>query len=447
MKYRTIGDTGVRVSALGCGGFRLPTVGGDDGNIDRKLAGAGFAYAFEHGVTFFDSSYVYHAGDSERFIGEFQRAHGIRDRMVISTKLPSWLVTDSHDPDRILGEQLKRLQTDHVDFYLIHMLTAERWAAMKARGIVEFFARAKADGRIRHVGFSSHDVESLALLRDYPGHKLVLKQYNYLDRNLQGAEDLIAHAGAGGFGVAAMEPLRGGLLGDKMPASWKSALREVRIDASDAAKGLLWVLTNPGVSVTLTGMGRIEHARENVATAEMLEELEGDVEFRKQYERVTERLRARQMVGCTGCDYCAPHCPEHIPIAYNLELLNFLAAELGIRTRQQLLRVNAATVPNLGEHFSLVRNGMDLAANQRASACTSCRKCEEHCPQHIRIADELATFAYLTRDDDLPTDRSTRLARAVSTVVQTVQPIWRRRPRGIGATVRWAARRISRLRA
>lgn len=446
MRYRTIGDTGVRVSALGCGGFRLPTVGGDDGKIDRRLAGPAFAYAFEHGVNFFDSSYVYHAGDSERFLGEFQHAHGIRDRMIISTKLPSWLVQDRHDPERILGEQLQRLQTDHIDFYLIHMLTTERWAAMKACGIVEFFARAKADGRIRHVGFSSHEVNSLALLRDYPEHKLVLKQYNYLDRNVQGTEDVIAHAGSGGYGVAAMEPLRGGLLGDKMPASWKSALREVHIDASEAAKGLLWVLTNPGVSVTLTAMGRLEHARENLTTVEMLEQLEGDAEFRRQFERVTERLRGRQIVGCTGCDYCAPHCPEHIPIAYNLELLNFLAAELGIHTRKKLLRVNAATVPNLGEHFSVVRNGMDLAANQRASACTSCRKCEEHCPQHIRIADELATFAYLTRDDDLPLDHGSRLARAANKVVKTVEPIWRRRPRGIRATVRWAAGKISRPR-
>jgi uncharacterized protein len=444
MKYRIIGDTGVSVSVLGCGGFRLPTVGGDDGTVDRTAAGAAFAYAFEHGVNFFDSSFVYHGGDSERFIGEFQRAHGIRDRMVLCTKLPSWLVKDRRDPERILGEQLKRLQTDHVDFYLIHMLTAERWAAMKALGIVDFFRRATADGRIRHVGFSSHDVQTLALLKDYPGHKLVLKQYNYLDRNLQGADDVIAQAGAGGYGVGAMEPLRGGLLGDKMPASWKSALRDVRIEATEAAKGLLWVLTNPGIAVTLTGMGRLEHAVENVATANMLEDLEGNADFRKQYERVTAGLRDRQIVRCTGCDYCAPHCPERIPIAYNLELLNFLAAELGVRTRTELLRVNAATVPNLGEHFSVVRNSMDLAPNERASACTSCRRCEEHCPQQIRIADELATFAYVTRQDQLPLDQSRPLMKAADAVGRALGPIWQRRPKGLGTAVRWATDKLRR---
>jgi uncharacterized protein len=402
MKHRKIGNTGIEVSILGCGGFRLPTVGGNDSVIDRRAAGEIFDYALEHGVNFFDTSSVYHGGDSERFLGEFHRSRGARNRMTICTKLPTWMINTADDMERMLKESLDRLQTECVDFYLLHMLNLERWQRLKCLGVVEFLDKIVADGRVKHVGFSSHEVSSLALLRDYDRFKLVLKQYNYLDRNLQGAEDVIAHAHAGGYGVAVMEPLRGGMLGEKMPKKWQLLLDQIDLEGPPATKGLFWVMSNPGVSVTLSGMGRLEHVVQNVAAAEMLDKVTMTDQLAEQYDRATADLRHRQLVRCTACGYCASSCPKGIPIAYNLELLNFLAAELGIQKRKDLLRVNSASVPALGAHFSVIRNFSDLSEGQRASACVGCRKCEEHCPQQIRIADELATFAYILRSDQLP---------------------------------------------
>jgi predicted aldo/keto reductase-like oxidoreductase len=312
------------------------------------------------------------------------------------------MVRTADDMEQMLNESLARLQTDHVDFYLLHMLNLERWEQLKSFGILEFFDKIIADGRVRHVGFSSHDVNSLALLEDYDRFKLVLKQYNYLDRNLQGAEDVIANAPTGGYGVAVMEPLRGGMLGDKLPKPWRTTLDQVDVEGTPATKALLWVLSNPGVSVTLSGMGKLEYVVENVATAERLDSFQMTQELAEQYDRTTADLKRRQVVRCTGCGYCKPYCPKGIPIPYNLELLNFLAIELGIEKRSDLLRVNSVSTPTLGQHFSVIRNFWDLGEGERASACVSCRRCEDHCPQYIRIADELAMFAYLMRSDELP---------------------------------------------
>jgi uncharacterized protein len=417
MKYRKIGDTGIAASILGCGGFRLPTVGGNDSAIDRNAAATVFDYALDHGVNFFDTSSVYHGGDSERFLGEFHGSRGARSRMILCTKLPTWMVNATDDLERMLNESLQRLQTDYVDFYLLHMLNPERWQHLKCLGVVEFLDKIVADGRVRHVGFSSHEVSSLALLRDYDRFKLVLKQYNYLDRNLQGAEDVIAHSQAGGYGVAVMEPLRGGMLGERMPKKWQPFLDQVKVDGSPAMKGLFWVMSNPGVSVTLSGMGRLEHVVQNVAAAELLDSTEMTDQLAQQYDRATADLKHRQVVRCTACGYCAPSCPKNIPIAYNLELLNFLAAELGIEKRKDLLRVNSVAVPALGAHFSVIRNFSDLSEGQRASACVGCRKCEEHCPQQIRIADELATFAYILRSDQLPAQGETQVPLTIKNLV------------------------------
>lgn len=425
MRYRKIGDTGVETSILGCGGFRFPTVGGDEGKIDRRESGAGFSYAFDHGVNFVDSSYVYQNGDSERFIGEFQSAHGVRSKMIISTKLPTWLVNEANDPNRILNEQLLRLRTDFIDFYLLHMLTIERWDRLKQLGIIDFFRRALSDGRIRHVGFSSHEVNSLPIFKDYCDFKLVLKQYNYLDRNLQGAEDLIAAADTHGYGIAVMEPLRGGMLGDMMPPAWKGILKKIEINGSPAAKGLFWVLSKKGVAVTLSNMARTEYAIENIATANMLDTQEMTDDLARQYDRVTDDIRKRQVVRCTACRYCEPHCPNGIPIAYNLELLNFLATELGMYKRAELLRVNAASTPGLGNHFSLVRNAMDLGEGEHAADCTSCRACEQYCPQQIRIADELATFAYIVRTDQLPGEKNGLRYRMADIIADNVKRVLR----------------------
>lgn len=177
-----------------------------------------------------------------------------QSKMILCTKLPTWMVNTADDMQRLLNESLQRLQTEYVDFYLLHMLNVERREKLKRLGLLKFFERILADGRVRHVGFSSHDINSPAILKQYDRFKLVIKQYNYLDRNLQSAEDVIASAQAARYGVAVMEPLRGGMLGDKLPKRWHASLEQVKIDGPPAMKALLWVFSNPGVSVTLSGM-------------------------------------------------------------------------------------------------------------------------------------------------------------------------------------------------
>ena len=210
MQYRTLGRLNTKVSALGFGTMRLPTVGGVDAQIDEAQAAEMMAYAIDHGVNYVDTGYPYHGGASEPFVGRVL-AEGYRDKVLLAAKMPTWAVNDPSDFDRYLNEQLRRLRTDHFDIYLLHCLHAGVWARLRALGIREWMERAKGDGRFAHLGFSFHDsAQTFRQILDDYDWPLCQTQYNYMNEDFQAGTDGLRYAASKGVAVVIMEPLQGG---------------------------------------------------------------------------------------------------------------------------------------------------------------------------------------------------------------------------------------------
>ena len=378
MRYRTFGRLDWRPSALGFGAMRLPIVGDDPAQIDEPVATQLLHYAINHGVNYVDTAYPYHGGTSEVFLGRALQG-GYRERIRLATKLPCWLVKEPADFDRYLDEQLARLQTPRVDFYLLHGLNAGRWQAMRDLGVLAWAERAMADGRIGYLGFSFHDKFEVfrEIVDAYDGWTFCQIQYNFMDEHRQAGVQGLKYAAAKGLAVVVMEPLRGGLLagnvgqrpGGGLPPSvqalWDSAPRR----RSPAEWALQWLWNQPEVSVVLSGMSTLAQVQENIASADRSgpgtltpEELELIARVRDEYYRLCP-------IPCTGCNYCQP-CPNgvNIPGIFNIynEAIMFNAAEYGRRT------------------YTLW-----ISAEARADRCLQCGECETKCPQEIAIIEWL----------------------------------------------------------
>lgn len=233
MLYREMGETGEKVSILGFGCMRFPTDGRYE-HIDRKRASALLDFAIESGVNYLDTAYTHHGednsagGDSEVFLGEYFARDGRREDVYLSTKLPVWLVKSREDMDRLLNSQLERLQTDYIDFYLLHSVKERNWALMEDLGVLDFLDRAVADGRIKYTGFSTHDeTELFKDVTDSYNWDMCLIQYNYLDEEIQAGREGLEFAAERKMGIAVMEPLKGGVLAESTPpevsAIWEKA--------------------------------------------------------------------------------------------------------------------------------------------------------------------------------------------------------------------------------
>lgn len=364
MQYRILGRSGTRVSALGFGCMRLPTLETHE-VIDEPEATRMLEYALEHGVNYFDTAYGYHGGNSERFLGRFLQ--GRRDRVVLATKL--WLpaAQTPEDFDRLFNEQLARLKTDHLDCYLLHGLRRERWLAAYNLSVLDFLDQKRREGRIRLAGFSFHDTfETFREIVDAFDWDMCQIQYNYMNEEYQAGTRGLQYAAAKGMGVVVMEPLLGGRLVTPPPPVqevWDTA--PVRRTPADWA--LQWLWNQPEVSVVLSGMSTLQQVIENVASAERSGVGTLTPEEMETIHRARDRYRSLCPIPCTACRYCMP-CPNGVDIPENFSTFNNAIMFNQIeQTRRQYARF--------------------FAQERRASACIQCRTCEPKCPQNIPISE------------------------------------------------------------
>jgi len=369
MEYRTFGRLDYRPSALGFGAMRLPTIDGDPARIDEDLATQMIRTAIDGGVNYVDTAWPYHREQSEPFVGR-ALSDGYRARVKLATKLPSWLVETTDDFDRYLDEQLKRLRTERVDFYLLHGLGAERWHALRDLGILARAEQAVADGRIGHLGFSFHD--------DYPVFEEIVDaydwtfcqiMYNYMDVDFQAGTRGLRHAAGRGLAVVVMEPLRGGQLTRTPPQEVERIWTSAPVRRTPADWALQWVWHHPEVSVVLSGMSTMEHVIENLESAKRASVGALTPEELAVVHRVREAYRSLSPIPCTDCKYCLP-CPSGVAIPRIFGIYNDL------RMYEDLGRAQ----------FSYNRM---LPTEERADRCVACGTCEAVCPQQIGIIDWL----------------------------------------------------------
>jgi uncharacterized protein len=370
---------GVEVSALGLGCMRLPTKGGDDAAIDEDAFDAMLAAAEDAGINYLDSAYVYHKEASEKALGAALERSGKRDRFYLATKSPVWMAKDSSDWEVFLDEQLKRLRTDHIDFYLLHALDHARWARIKELGALPALERAKAAGKIRHLGFSFHDsFESFKEIIDgYDAWEFCQVQYNYVDRHFQAGEEGLAYAAEREIGVIVMEPLRGGALASP-PPQVRAAFAKYPTPRLPYEWALRFVLDRQEVSLVLSGMGSVNQIWENASIASSARPntlTKGEAEI---LEEARSAYLARMRVSCTSCGYCQP-CPHGVKIP---EVLGFY---------NQAAMFDSRAASGAWYKISLVAN------RSGGDACERCGECLSRCPQGIAIPDKLEeAHEYLT---------------------------------------------------
>ena len=370
MQYRKFGKLDWEVSALGFGCMRFPTVDGNrmSPNIVEDEAVRMVRHAIDNGVNYLDTAYPYHGGQSEIVVGKALR-DGYRDKVKLATKLPVWQVTCAGDFDRLLNEQLTKLQTTHIDFYLLHALGKSRWHDVVLKhGLLERAQAALVDGRIRHLGFSFHD--------GYEAFEEIVKssdlwdfcqiQYNYMDTESQAGTRGLKLAAEKGLAVVVMEPLMGGRLADP-PKDVCQAMESFAVRRSPAEWALQWLWDQPEVSVVLSGMSTFGQVEENLAFAGGSRVgLFGEGE-QALIARVREMYQARTVIPCTRCNYCMP-CPNGLNIPGNFEIFNY--AKLFD-----------------DEPTAKFKYQVFLNEAQRAGSCIACGVCEDACPQKIPISE------------------------------------------------------------
>ena len=305
MLYRKMPKTGDNLSILGFGCMRLPVK--EDGSIDEERATMQLRYAIDHGVNYVDTAWPYHGGQSEPFVGR-ALADGYREKVRLATKLPSWLIEKREDMDTFLDAQLAKLQTDRIDYYLVHALVGELWDNVEKLGVADFLDKAKADGRIRNAGFSFHGAgEDFGRIVDAYDWDFCQIQYNFLDEKNQAGTKGLLYAASKGLGVIIMEPLRGGNLTRNVPPAVQEIWDEAPVKRTPAEWALRWIWNHPDVTVVLSGMNDESHIRENIRVAgEAYPHSLNEAELQL-VQRVEKKYRELLKVGCTGCR--VPACP------------------------------------------------------------------------------------------------------------------------------------------
>lgn len=371
MRYRTFPKIpGLPVSVLGFGCMRLPVAGGDPARIDEARATRLLRDAVEAGVNYVDTAYPYHGGQSEAFVGRALR-DGHRRRVQLATKCPVWLVQGEGDWERLLDEQLRRLQTDTVDFYLLHALDGESWQDVKRQGGLRALDRARSDGRVAHAGFSFHgSPDAFAEILAGYDWEFCQIQLNLLDVDYQAGLAGLRLAASRGVGVVVMEPLRGGLLAARPPEPVRAIWARSGRSWSPAEWAWRWVWHHAEVVTALSGMNAADQLRENLAVADAAaaealteDDLARVAEVRRYY---LDRTRVR----CTTCGYCLP-CPHGVAIPDVFSLANTAAMFDSREASSGLYRM--LLVPRAA--------GGD--------ACLACGECEPRCPQAIPIIESL----------------------------------------------------------
>lgn len=366
MKYRK-NRYGEDISVLGYGCMRFTKKGT---GIDYEKAQREVMLAIENGVNYFDTAYIY--SGSEVLLGRIFTENACRDKVNIATKLPQYLTRSEKKINKIFDEELERLKTDYIDYYLMHMFTdIVEWERLQKIGIEDWISRHKADGSIRNIGFSYHGGGEMFLkvLEAYDWDFCQI-QYNYMDENSQAGRAGLKAAADRNIPVIIMEPLRGGRLVN-LPDKANAAIKSSGTGYTAAGLGLRWLWDQPEVTCVLSGMNSEEMIRENVRLASETAAGSMTEAERELIDTIKKIIKEREKVGCTGCRYCMP-CPHGVDIPGNFYYYNLMYMEKKMRSRFEFAQ-NMALKKDAGF----------------ADKCVACGKCEQHCPQHIPIIEML----------------------------------------------------------
>ena len=367
MQYRK-DKHGEELSILGYGCMRFSRKGS---GVDIDKTEQELLAAIRAGVNYLDTAYIYPG--SEAALGEILERNGLRDQVRIATKLPQYLVKNRDSLDKYFDEELSRLRTDRVDYYLMHHLTdIAQWERLKTVGVLDWIAEKKAAGSIRNIGFSYHGNSDnfLKILADYDWDFCQI-QYNYLDETTQAGVVGLKAAAARGIPVVIMEPLRGGKLVNKLPEAAKQLMARHERGWSPADWGLRWLWDQPEVTVVLSGMNSLAMVEENVRIASEAAVGAFSAEDRAFLQRILDIIREKEKVGCTGCRYCMP-CPKGVDIPGYFSSYNLMYTESKVSGWRHFFQAVALS-----------------AEPSFASQCVQCGKCEKHCPQGIPIREQL----------------------------------------------------------
>lgn len=386
MLYRTMPKNGDQLSILGFGCMRLPV--DEKGAIIQDRAISQIRDAVDQGVNYLDTAWPYHGGQSEGLLGQALK-DGYRDKVKLATKLPSWMIKTREDMEHYLNEQLERLDTERIDYYLLHALDGDTWDKLDGLGVRAFLDQALADGRIVNAGFSYHgsteDFPRIVAAHDWTFCQI---QYNYLDKQSQAGTDGLKYAASKQLGVIIMEPLRGGNLGlPEAPPAIQTIWDNAEEQHTPVAWALRWLWDHPEVTVVLSGMNEEAHIEENLAIADTalpnsLTDAERDI-----VARAAQKYREIMKVGCTGCGYCMP-CPANVMIPPIFEVYN-----------KMHLFGNEAEAKFI---YAMRMSGLIVGGEPGyASQCVECGQCLKRCPQQLDIPQHLTAVTEELEGPDL----------------------------------------------
>ena len=367
MQYRN-DKYGNKISVLGYGCMRFSQKAG---RVELEKTEKEILAAYEAGVNYYDTAYIYPG--SEAALGEILERNQIRDKVNIATKLPHYMIKSKDDAEKYFREELRRLRTDHVDYYLMHMLTdVKTWERLKGLGVDAWLKEKVASGAIRQVGFSYHgNSDMFCQLIDANDWDFCQIQYNYLDEHSQAGRKGLHHAAKKGIPVVIMEPLRGGRLVNNLPEKAQKLFRDFEIKRTPAEWAFRWLWNQPEVTCVLSGMNSLEMVRENVKNAADAKVGEFGEKEETLIRSVVEAINEKMKVGCTGCGYCMP-CPKKVDIPGTFSAYNKRYTDSKFRSLIEYVMCTA------------LRKDSTSAAN-----CVECGLCEKHCPQGIKIRQEL----------------------------------------------------------